>query len=121
MGHLGVEAFGKVLLVDAIGIRNLFPRPPLVPQKMTKEDLGHPATVLNAPNQRISRPPQPLLQVSNINLYISSSIFIIYPVHVTTRKSFGLMTRKLSVTESHRLAQFRGTFSRRKPSVASAN
>src|ERR1019366_9358166 len=36
----------------------------------------------------------------------------VYPVHVTTRKSFGLMTRKLSVTESHRLAQFRGTFSR---------
>ena len=38
--------------------------------------------------------------------------FVIYPVHVTTRKFFGLMTRKLSVTESHRLAQFRGTFSR---------
>jgi hypothetical protein len=53
MGHLGAEAFGKVLLVDAIGIRNLFSRPPLVPQKMTKEGLGHPATVLNAPNQRI--------------------------------------------------------------------
>src|SRR5450759_2066356 len=46
---------------------------------------------------------------------------MVYPAHVTTRKSFGLMTRKLSVTESHRLAQFRGTFSRRKPSVASAN
>jgi hypothetical protein len=53
MGHLGAEAFGKVLLVDAIGIRNLFPRPPLVPQKMAKEDLRHPATVFNAPNQRI--------------------------------------------------------------------
>lgn len=45
----------------------------------------------------------------------------IYPVHVTTRKSLGLMMRKLSVTESQRSAQFRGTFSRRKPSVASAN
>src|ERR1039457_4685972 len=45
----------------------------------------------------------------------------VYPVHVTTRKSFGLMTRKLSVTESHRSAQFRETFSRKKPSVASAN
>ena len=45
----------------------------------------------------------------------------IYPVHVMTRKSFGLMTRKLSVTESQRSAQFRGTVSRRKPSVASAN
>jgi len=33
---------------------------------------------------------------------------VIYPVHVTTRKSFGLMTRKLSVTESQRSAQFRG-------------
>ena len=47
--------------------------------------------------------------------------FILYPVHVTTRKSLGLMMRKLSVTESQRSAQFRGTFSRRKPSVASAN
>jgi hypothetical protein len=51
--HLGAETFREALVVDAIGIRNLFPRPPLVPQKMTKEDLGHPATVLNAPNQRI--------------------------------------------------------------------
>ena len=45
----------------------------------------------------------------------------LYPVHVMTRKSFGLMTRKLSVTESQRSAQFPGTFSRRKLSVASAN
>ena len=45
----------------------------------------------------------------------------VYPVHVMTRKSFGLMTRKLSVTESQRSAQFPGTFSRRKLSVASAN
>ena len=45
----------------------------------------------------------------------------LYPVHVMTRKSFGLMTRKLSVTESQKSAQFRGTVSRRKPSVASAN
>ena len=45
----------------------------------------------------------------------------LYPVHVMTRKSFGLMTRKLSVTKSQRSAQFRGTVSRRKPSVASAN
>ena len=43
------------------------------------------------------------------------------PVHVTTRKSLGLMMRKLSVTESQRSAQFRGTFPRRKPRVASAN
>ena len=48
-------------------------------------------------------------------------ILDIYPVHVMTRKSFGLMMRKLSVTESQRSAQFPGTFSRRKLSVASAN
>ena len=47
--------------------------------------------------------------------------FTVYPVHVMTRKSFGLMMRKLSVTESQRSAQFPGTFSRRKLSVASAN
>ena len=45
----------------------------------------------------------------------------VYPVHVMTRKSFGLITRKLSVTESQRSGQFRGTISRRKLSVASAN
>src|ERR1039457_5207849 len=50
-----------------------------------------------------------------------SHICRIYPVHVITRKSLGLMMRKLSVTESQSSAQFRGTFSRRKPSVASAN
>jgi hypothetical protein len=33
MGHLGAEAFGKALPVDAIGIRNLFPGPPLCPKK----------------------------------------------------------------------------------------
>ena len=49
------------------------------------------------------------------------AVSTLYPVHVMTRKSFGLMTRKLSVTESQRSAQFRGTVSRRKPSVASAN
>ena len=47
--------------------------------------------------------------------------FVVYPVHVITRKSLALMMRKLSVTESHIVAQLRGTFSRRKPSVASAN
>ena len=62
---------------------------------------------------------------NQVRLMMSSGGFpthwYVYPVHVTTRKSFGLMTRKLSVTESQRFAQFRGTFSRRKPSVASAN
>jgi hypothetical protein len=47
--------------------------------------------------------------------------FVVYPVHVSTRKSFGLMTRKLSVTESRKLLQFLGTLSRKKSSVASAN
>src|SRR5271165_2648320 len=47
--------------------------------------------------------------------------YLVYPVHAITRKSLGDMTRKLSVTESHRFAQLRGTVSRRKPSVASAN
>ena len=51
----------------------------------------------------------------------SDDYWIVYPVHVMTRKSFGLMTRKLSVTESQRSAQFPETFSRRKLSVASAN
>ena len=45
----------------------------------------------------------------------------VYPVHVTTRKSFGLMTRKLSVTRSRHLRQFLGILSRKKSSVASAN
>ena len=48
-------------------------------------------------------------------------LICVYPVHAITRKSLGDMTRKLSVTESHRFAQLRGTVSRRKPSVASAN
>jgi hypothetical protein len=47
--------------------------------------------------------------------------FLVYPVHAKTRKSFGEMTRKLSVTESHIWAQFRRTVSRRKSSVAAAN
>ena len=44
--------------------------------------------------------------------------FIVYPVHAKTRKSFGEMTRKLSVTESQIAAQFLGTLSRRKSRVA---
>ena len=52
---------------------------------------------------------------------VSDGLFLVYPVHVMTRKSFGLITRKLSVTESQRSGQFRGTISRRKLSVASAN
>src|SRR5208283_42347 len=53
--------------------------------------------------------------------YHSGAIGHIYPVHVTTRKSFGLMTRKLSVTRSRHLRQFLGILSRKKSSVASAN
>jgi hypothetical protein len=53
--HLGAEAFREVLVVDAIGIRNLFPGSPLAPppKKMAGENLGRPAAVLNAINQRI--------------------------------------------------------------------
>ena len=37
----------------------------------------------------------------------------LYPAHARTRKSFGSMTRKLSVTESQNSDQRLGTFSRR--------
>ena len=46
---------------------------------------------------------------------------LIYPVHARTRKSFGLMTGKLSVIESHNSNQFCGTFSRKKVSTSAAN
>src|SRR5450759_2131881 len=46
---------------------------------------------------------------------------VLHRYHVRTRKSFGLMTRKLSVTESRKRFQFLGTLSRKKSSVASAN
>src|SRR5450830_1540795 len=59
--------------------------------------------------------------LENLGLKLSVTKIIVYPVHDITRKSLGLMMRKLSVTESQSSAQFRGTFSRRKPSVASAN
>jgi MFS superfamily sulfate permease-like transporter len=39
---------------------------------------------------------------------------IVYPYALRTRKSAGLMTRKLSVTESQKTAQFFGTSTRRK-------
>src|SRR5271154_547578 len=45
----------------------------------------------------------------------------LYPVQAITRKSFGDITRKLSVTVLRYLVQFRGTLSRRKSRVASAN
>ena len=48
-------------------------------------------------------------------------VYFIYLVQIITRKSLGEMTRKLSVTESRNLCQFRGTFSRRNSSVAAAN
>jgi len=38
----------------------------------------------------------------------------VYPYALSTRKSAGLMTRKLSLTESQKTAQFFGTSSRRK-------
>src|SRR5262245_59486649 len=40
--------------------------------------------------------------------------YLVYTYALRTRKSAGLMTRKLSVTESQKTAQFFGTSSRRK-------
>ena len=76
-----------------------------------------------------SRAPQkrtkPLMQSASETCLFSMRFLAskskIYPAHVRTRKSFGLMTRKLSVTESQYSGQHLGTFSRRKSSVASAN
>ena len=45
-------------------------------------------------------------------------IALLYRAQARTRKSFGSMTRKLSVTSSHQVAQFAGTRSRKKVSVA---
>jgi len=51
---------------------------------------------------------------------VMSEDLTLYPVHLMTRNSAGMITRKLSETVSRNVAQFRGTFSRRNPSVASA-
>src|ERR1019366_9353706 len=59
--------------------------------------------------------------ISPCGVLVPSTKYILYPVYVRTRKSFGLMTRKLSVTESRKRFQFLGTLSRKKSSVASAN
>src|SRR5438552_2717180 len=64
-------------------------------------------------------PPEPLALQARV--VVGRLPIFLYPVHLITRNSFGLMTRKLSVIESQRSAQFRGTLSRRKLSVASAN
>jgi NAD(P)-dependent dehydrogenase (short-subunit alcohol dehydrogenase family) len=45
----------------------------------------------------------------------------VYPVHARIRKSFGSMTRKLSVTESQSSSQFCGTSLHRKLSTSPAN
>ena len=47
--------------------------------------------------------------------------FMLYPVHAIIRNSVGSMTRKLSVTSSQYVVQFRGTSSRRKLSIAVLN
>src|SRR6202035_2123696 len=64
--------------------------------------------------------PNAVTKCESVYLILFTCRFI-YPVHVSTRKSFGLMTRKLSVTESRKLLQFLGTLSRKKSSVTSAN
>ena len=45
----------------------------------------------------------------------------LYSGHARTRKSFGLMTRKLSVTELQDFGHHLGLFLRRKSSATSAN
>ena len=70
---------------------------------------------------RIVLPDGKLKYIQSIRRPVLDTDGNVYPVHVMTRKSFGLMMRKLSVTKSQRSAQFPGTFSRRKLSVASAN
>ena len=86
----------------------------LLPQLGIHLGLG----IVAAINDHARKPTKLLASNERVNF---RAILQIYPVHVTTRKSFGLMTRKLSVTESQRSAQFPGTFSRKKTSVASAN
>jgi hypothetical protein len=64
--HLGAEAFREVLVVDAIGIRNLFPGSPLAPQKMAGGKLG--------PSSSSSQCNQPAYLAS-------STAFIVGPKH----------------------------------------
>ena len=49
-----------------------------------------------------------------VGCVVIGDIAEIYPYALRTRKSAGLITRKLSVTESQKTAQFFGTSSRRK-------
>jgi hypothetical protein len=76
------------------------------------------STLANSASSVPMRRERPRTDHPCLNQSFSAAIYL---VHLITRNSFGLMTRKLSVTESQRSAQFRGTFSRRKLSVASAN
>ena len=46
--------------------------------------------------------------------YATAFLSYLYPYALRTRKSAGLMTRKLSVTELQKTAQFFGTSTRRK-------
>src|SRR5262245_53898435 len=54
------------------------------------------------------------LPVGNVTVNAVKGGLDVYPYALRTRKSAGLMTRKLSVTESQKTAQFFGTSSRRK-------
>jgi hippurate hydrolase len=88
---------------------------------------AYPATI-NTPDEA-SRAADCAASVRGINEVIregnphlaGEDFSFLYSVHAITRKSLRAMTRKLSVTESHRSVQFRGTLWRRKSSVASAN
>ncbi|MEH2470278.1 hypothetical protein V1281_000475 [Nitrobacteraceae bacterium AZCC 2161] len=62
------------------------------------------------------------MQILTENYRLAARTPVIYtPLTSQPENPWRLMMRKLSVTESQSSAQFRGTFSRRKPSVASAN
>ena len=74
-------------------------------------------TVYNQENGRSA-----MVRITDRGPFVDGRIIDVYPVHVMTRKSFGLMTRKLSVTELQRSARIpREPFHARKLSVASAN
>src|ERR1035437_10591495 len=90
---------------------------------------GHAGNGRKMSKQEITQPPSRFRTVVGLIRSLGLALafknvaqnLMVYPVHVSTRKSFGLMTRKLSVTESRKRFQFLGTLSRKKSSVASAN
>ena len=56
-----------------------------------------------------SKPERRVAPTEVKNILECIDLGVIYPVQARTRKSFGLMTRKLSATESHNSNQFCGS------------